>query len=67
MKITSRNYSEPDPESVVNFLSLSTVPSMDESYTSSIAAQPRRPFSTTSSVYAEHTLSNPDNEQVIYW
>jgi hypothetical protein len=26
-----------------------------------------RPYSTTSSVYAEHTLSNPDNDQVIYW
>jgi hypothetical protein len=27
----------------------------------------RRAYNTTSSVYAEHTLSNPDNEQVIYW
>jgi hypothetical protein len=29
--------------------------------------KPKRPYSTTSSVYAEHTLSNPDNDQVIYW
>lgn len=24
-------------------------------------------LSTTSSVYAEHTISNPDNDQVKYW
>lgn len=29
--------------------------------------RPQRPYSTTSSVYAEHTMSNPDNDQVIYW
>jgi hypothetical protein len=27
----------------------------------------QRAYSTTSSVYAEHTLSSPDNDQVIYW
>jgi len=31
------------------------------------SAKPKRPYSTTSSVYAEHTISNPDNDQVIYW
>jgi hypothetical protein len=24
-------------------------------------------YSTTSSVYAEHSLSNPNNDQVLYW
>ncbi len=28
---------------------------------------PMRAYCTTSSVYAEHTISNPNNDQVNYW
>ena len=27
----------------------------------------RTAYSSTSSVYAEHTISDPNNDQVIYW
>ncbi len=27
----------------------------------------RRIYSSTSSVYAEHTISDPNNDQVLYW
>lgn len=26
-----------------------------------------QPYSTTSSVFAEHTISNPNNDQMLYW
>ncbi len=63
--------SSPDPESLDQFSTedpLYLQPSMETTFNGSeFSSERRRPYSTTSSVYAEHTLSNPDNDQVIYW
>jgi pyridoxine/pyridoxamine 5'-phosphate oxidase len=32
-----------------------------------ITGKTRKIYSSTSSVYAEHTLSDPNNDQVLYW
>lgn len=66
----------PDPESYDVFPSaeepmvrqnVSAEISFSGNECSSAESRGRRPYSTTSSVYAEHTLSNPNNDQVIYW
>lgn len=39
----------------------------DESFMRNRNGGKKLVLSTTSSVYAEHTISNPDNDQVKYW
>lgn len=52
-----------------NHQSLSGSSSMTNNHSSTFIdyQQQQRRYSSTSSVYAEHTLSDPNNDQVLYW
>ena len=51
-----------------NFMSRSTnVPTVQSGIGRSVREIARKFYSTTSSVYAEHTISNPNAEQILFW
>ncbi len=57
----------PNPETVMSEEDKETFMRISGEDRNKKSDKPKRPYSTTSSVYAEHTLSNPDNDQFIYW
>ena len=59
------NYEQPLES---NYISQSTnVPTVQSGIGRSVREIARNFYSTTSSVYAEHTISNPNAEQILFW
>lgn len=61
------SYVEDGSSSHAEFIACAKEAVDDESFMRNRNGAKRLVLSTTSSVYAEHTISNPDNDQVKYW